>query len=559
MTEADPPHYDLLFYSAPFSRANRHFPIGDLAAYQVHTVELVKHFEDIVTSITVPWFDEWDTVNLIKNTKTGYVYWVTASSISTLAAKSISFEMLFNAPTSVLAAGNTLTGVWDRLPANVCPYLKESIAESAMTQTSKFKLPTIYDDKEGKYVCWYEIVARSGSGSYQELRRYGGFAYIPTSRGAVNNYPMGAGRTAQDEPMSYPSLYEVINRPGEIVDGVSTDAIVTINVSARCPFDYDTEIFPTYQHYYLKNTSGVRLIPQRGKVRTIIGDVTSYYGIYGLDTPGQTINYAPNIQSLTITCTDNERKVGESSIINGSGAIIATIPTEYFEDNELIINIQSKSDFTNIYTDLKFNNTIIRLTEDKLPWIGNAWGEYQQRNMAYDRNSMDLAINAAREQRNIDAITSLSNSAMSGVMGYAMSGAPAGGILAGATAVAGIVGAEMQGRLSERTARAEQELKEKNVKKQLSNYFNLSQGIVSLLDNTIGEGYRIIISMPAGIDGAYYTTYFSEYGYRVQGKINAVLTSGYYKGRLIEIPINGVKGDLLNTEFIEGMKLEVII
>ena len=52
--------------------------------------------------------------------------------------------------------------------------------------------------------------------------------------------------------------------------------------------------------------------------------------------------------------------------------------------------------------------------------------------------------------------------------------------------------------------------------------------------------------------------YFEENGYKVQGKMSVTLASGVYKGRLTSIPINGVKGDLLNSEFIEGMKLEVI-
>ena len=179
MTEADPPHYDLLFYSAPFSRANRHFPIGTITQWKVHHVPLVKHFEDIITTITVPWFEGWDTVNLVKNTRTGYVYWVTASSVSTLAAKSVSFELLFNAPTSVLVAGNTLTGVWDRLPTNECPYLRENAADSAMSLVSQVKLPVLYDDNANKGFCWFEIVVRTGSGGSEMLRRFGGFAYLP--------------------------------------------------------------------------------------------------------------------------------------------------------------------------------------------------------------------------------------------------------------------------------------------------------------------------------------------------------------------------------------------
>ena len=558
MGEADPPHNDVLFYSAPFSRANRHFPVGNIVQWQVHQVARVKHFEDIITTITVPWFEGWDTVNLVKNTITGYVYWVTASSISTLSARSVSFELLFNAPTSVLAAGNTLTGVWDRLPTNECPYLKENAADSAMSLVSQVKLPVLYDDNANKGFCWFEIVVRTGSGGSEMLRRFGGFAYLPNQRGALTVPRMPAGTTSSEERLAYPSLYELMNNVSGLADSFSSDGVVTINVSARCPFAYGYNVVDGNRVYHLVNSTNTRITPSKFSVSFTYGDLTTYFGMYSIDTGMDSPYYVPNEDSLTVTCTPEQRKFGEFSLINGSGAIIANIPNEYFVGNTLTIPLYTRSDFTNIYTDLMINGSRIRIAEDKIPWTGNAWEEYQIRSMAYDRNTMDLAVSSAREQRNIDAVASLSGSAMAGAVGYAMAGSGAGALLTGATAIAGIVGAEMQGRLSERTAKAQQELKEKNVKAQLSNYFNVAQGITSLVDNTSGDGYRVIISMPAEVTSSYYTMYFEENGYKVQGKMSVTLASGVYKGRLTSIPINGVKGDLLNSEFIEGMKLSVI-
>lgn len=559
MVEADPPHNDVLFYSAPFSRANRHFPVGNIGQWQVHQVARVKHFEDIITTITVPWFEGWDTVNLVKNTITGYVYWVTASSISTLSARSVSFELLFNAPTSVLTAGSTLTGVWDRLPTNECPYLKENAADSAMSLVSQVKLPVLYDDNANNGFCWFEIVVRTGSGGSEMLRRFGGFAYLPNQRGALTVTRMSAGTTSSEERLVYPSLYDLMNNVSGIADSFSSDGVVTINVSARCPFAYGYNVVGGNRVYHLVNSTNTRITPSKFSVAFTYGDLTQYFGMYVIDTGMDSPYYVPNEDSLTVTCTPEQRKFGEFSLINGSGAIIANIPNEYFVGNTLTIPLYTRSDFTNIYTDLMINGSRIRIAEDKIPWTGNAWEEYQVRSMAYDRNTMDLAVSSAREQRNIDAVASLSGSAMAGAVGYAMAGSGAGALLTGATAIAGIVGAEMQGRLSERTAKAQQELKEKNVKAQLSNYFNVAQGITSLVDNTSGDGYRVIISMPAEVTSSYYTMYFEENGYKVQGKMSVTLASGVYKGRLTSIPINGVKGDLLNSEFIEGVKIEVII
>ena len=139
-----------------------------------------------------------------------------------------------------------------------------------------------------------------------------------------------------------------------------------------------------------------------------------------------------------------------------------------------------------------------------------------------------------------------------------MSGAVAGGVLASATAVTGIIGAEMQGRLSERTAKTEQELKEKNVKSQLSNFYNVSYGIIQLIDANNGRGVCITKALPYNLTENYITAYHNEMGYRTQGVITVSLQAGRYQGRLTEIPITGVKGDLLNSEFVEGMKIEVI-
>ena len=180
------------------------------------------------------------------------------------------------------------------------------------------------------------------------------------------------------------------------------------------------------------------------------------------------------------------------------------------------------------------------------------------RTMAYDRNSMELAISSAKDQRNIDMVMSVSNAVTSGGLGFALGGGAGAGALGITTLVTDIVGAELQGRLSEKTARAEQELREKNVKSQLSSTYSASYGLLTLLDNALNDGYRIIISMPIEVDPLYYVEYANEYGYQVQGVKTISISQGYHKGRLINIPINGVKGDLLNAEFIEGMKLGVI-
>ena len=560
----DPATYDLIFYSAPFSRANRHFPIGNLDKWTVHTVTTVKTFEDVVTSVTVPWFDGWDVVNLIKNTKTGYVYWVTASSVSTLSSKSVAFELLYNAPTSILKAGDSLTGVWDRLPTNECPYLRENVIDDAMKTVSLTPIPGItHPDNfgssalRGKRLYWYEVVMRQPIDTNTDrMSRYGGFATLESSNGSLTSI---SARYHTTDRLIYPSLNVLVNSFSTIHANASPDKIVAINISPRCPYEYaitDAGSNKSSTGIMTKDLGGndVPAVPTKFNA---YGD--GFFALYDLDNPLNLASFLPPAAEteVTITCTDAERKYGEFSLTL-SGVTLNTIPNEAFTGNSLTVGITARSDFTNLYTDVRIGESIIRIPEGKLPWTGNAWSEYQVRSMTYDRESMNLSISAAKDQRNIDAIASLSNTAMSGAVGYAMGGGVLGGALAVTTAAAGIVGAELQGRLSERTARAEQELKEKNVRSQLSNFYNTSYGVIQLADANDDRGLCVTKAMPYNLSDTYITTYHSELGYRTQGVITHTLQSGRYQGRLTSLPKNGVKGDLLNAEFIEGVKIEIV-
>ena len=548
----DPATRDLIFYSAPFSRANRHFPIGNLDKWTVHTVTTAKTFEDVVTTVTVPWFDGWDVVNLIKNTQTGYVYWVTASSVSTLSSKSVAFELLYNAPTSILKAGDSLTGVWDRLPTNECPYLKETIGDDAVRITSATDIPKI--TPYGDYtVCWYEIVTRgelsmtSPPPTHEKIIRYGGFAIIPYDD--TNRETLGVIYSLAPSAVKYPTLHDIMNEFNKIADNASPDMIVSINVSLRCPYKYMIDGFGNRYSLIKKGTEDVPIHP------TVLAGTNAKYCLHYLEKlPELPEKWS---ETVTIDLTEDEMKTGEVNIISENNNLLANIPIEHFRDGTLTFTVETTTDYTGIYTDIIFDANRIRIPETKLPWTGNSWAEYQVRSMDSDRASMNLAISTAREQRNIDAIGSLSNAAMGGAVGHAMGGPVLGGALSIATAATGIVGAELQGRLSERTARAEQEIKENYQKSQLSNNFNTAYGMMQLIDNN-SQSIRITVSTPVNIDSEYMASWFNEFGYRVQGVRTHTLQTGRYQGRLTSLPKNGVKGDLLNAEFIEGVKIEIV-
>lgn len=533
------------FFSAPYSRPNRHFPIGDLSKYLVHSETLMKTSPDMEQIVNVPEFPDWDIVNLVRITDTSYIYWVKASYKRTDLKGQVTFELLFNPITSLISEGDVLKGAWDRLPTNECPYLKEIINTDAMRVTRRVDLPKL-PLMRNRQLCWYEIVLRNeiGKPNKERLARYGGFAYLPRSGGTYLEGLVGVDINDATMIGSYPSLNTIINKLDSI-QNLSTDGVLGVNVSLLCPF----------KTYHTINTinlmvgfqgNDVLSYPKKFENTTDEG----YWYLYHLEE----MNNLPNSLSLKITCDDNERKYGSFVITDESNIALNEIPNEYFENNELNIKISATSDYTGIYTDIEFNESLIRIPTGKVPWVGDSWTDYQVRSMDSDRANMELSIRAAKDQRNIDAVTTMSTSAMSAVMGFAMGG-PAGAIGLGvATAATGVAGGEMQGRLSERTARSEQEITEKHQKQQLSNHFDTSYGLIYLTDHAT-RNLSVTLSMPMNLTQELIDSHTEEYGYKVEGIRSVPVQNGRYQGRLLEIPVAGPKGDLLNAEFIEGVHL----
>lgn len=540
------------FFSAPYSRPNRHFPIGSLTKYLVHSEMLMKTSPDMEQIVNVPEFPDWDIVNLVRITDTSYVYWVKASYKRTDLKGQVTFELLFNPVTSLITEGDVLNGVWDRLPTNESRYLKEVINTDAMEifRTEPLpKLPFFMSQ-----IFWYEIVLKQeiDKTSGQCLTRYGGFALGPfNSTNNSEEFVVCDVVTSPSRFRGYPSFHRIMNDFASIATNASTDKIVSINVSVRCPYEWIQTSGSGDARIDLVNRNNHKIKPKIYKDTGLPAGAD--WVLYELETT-EDDSPVPWSENMTITLTENELKYGAVNIIDESGIIINEIPNELFINGWMQVHVTTVSDYTGIYTDLEFLYNRIRIPEGKLPWVGDGWSEYQVRSMATDRESLELSINNAREQRNIDAIMSLSNAGMSSAMGFAMGGPIGAAGLGLLTAGTGIVGSHLQGQLSERTAKAEQEIREKHQKHQLSNNYETAYGMIYLLDNNF-KSLMIATSMPANLNPQTIDDHVKEFGYRTEGVKSVTVQEGRYQGRLIDIPISGPKGDLLNAEFIEGVHL----
>lgn len=540
---------DVTFYSAPISHRNRVFPLGAPGVqYKKTTVKDALCVEDLAMRVHVDWFTDWDKCNLVYLHTSQEYYWVNQMGTVTNNNKQVMFDLVLNPVTSYIKKGDTLKGVWDRVPNNVDVALKDPVVGGAMAIVSSTKLP-----KAQAGICWVEMVLKKKIGeSGERITRYGMFCNNPSVDGKLSTTQIHAF-TEFNDYYDYPSMSMLVNNFGDIFDTPeSTDIILSINASARCPYKNASN-----NGRCLTSQNGTPLKPKKFKQWTTIGSNSMFWCAYEIESTG---SISPLEQTVTISLSEEEMKSADVSILNGSGSVVSTIPTEYFgSSRQLTIKSRASSDYLGIYTDLDINGHFVRLNGSRLPWLGDAWLDYQARTMAYDRNSMELAISNAKEQKNIDIVTGVSNAVMTSVVGGAISGGGvpgiAGGLALGLTQVfTSGVAADMQMRLSERTARSEQELTEQNQKAQLSNYYSVGESVKALIDDCI-TGYTVTVAMPTGYSNDFYTTQRDEYGYKAQGVRTITVDEGYHKGRLLEFPINGLKGDLLNNEFIEGLKL----
>lgn len=548
---------DVTFYSAPISHRNRVFPLGAPGAqYKKTTVKDALCVEDLAMRVHVDWFTDWDKCNLVYLHTSQEYYWINQMGTVTNNNKQVVFDLVLNPVTSYIKKGDTLKGVWDRLPTNVDGYIKETIGSDTMviSRTQSFtQLPEYTTNIPAGVkanVVWYEISTRrslktSSSLPKEKFTTYGGFA-ITTSKNPLWDDRIH-GRGASGTHYDYPSLKDIVNHYSGINESATTEDIVSLSVSSRCPYDYYTD---EYGNLKLTGADAYSdYINWTSPAENPINEVRLILYVFPTKS-----TLTPKSSTLTITLTPDEQKYGEINILNNQGSIVTNLPNELFKNGSLEIGVRCFSDLNGLFSQLSFAGTQIRIPEGKLPYVGSAWAEYMARSMDSDRASMNLAISSAKEQRNIDAVMSISNAVTSGGLGWALGGKGGASILGATTAITGLIGSELQGRLEERTARAEQEITENHAKQQLSNNFDVGYGLQYLVDECVGGGLMVSISMPNNLS-SYLPDYHNEYGYKVQGVRTITVDEGYHKGRLLEFPINGLKGDLLNNEFIEGLKL----
>lgn len=533
----------------PCSMSSGEYPLltsksQSLTAYTVKSIE-GRYTEDLQQSLTIPEFSGWSECNMMRIG--GVLYWIIDSRTSTDTARSIRFEISACGPSSILHKGDSIKGIYSRLPTNECPYLQISPISSSLKIGKMTSLdcgiPAIDGLSDDINVFWVQITTTQSTTDKSALTRYGAFVYVHRNGLMTDKAPCG-------ETDKYVSLSTIMNSIEEICPA---STVQDISISSTCPFN----VFTTSISYYLK-AAGIPgyVAPNR---KTAKGDY--YYDIEALTT-GQWIE--PYVESFSYSwLTELERSCGTCTFRDWNGNSVGVWPAQW--GRTVTYTVRCVSDYTGIttYLDVKpstpgtWGNYTYGWQEGHLPWVGSQWEEYKAYSMSYDRQAMEQSIDYAKQRIALGiaeaGANAVSNIAMGAIGGNplsvavgAISGAASFGIQTWASAG--------EQRISESEARATQALSERRVQGAPGVPYNTGYGINYCLNSWYGSP-SFWVEIPDGLTQEVFDSYVDQFGYPAENVRAYQIQKGFIQGRLLDNAITrGRLFDRANDAIQRGIK-----
>ena len=565
---------DVKFYRLPGSLSGNEYPVIEngqtIASYLIHTAQDAKVTHDLSMGITVPIFTGYDNVNMAEID--GSFYWVVDYNTRTLQeVELVTFGLIYNSPTSQLTIGDTMTGVFTRTPSQYQEYLQQAVSNDVMEFSRAVELshitPAYYKNSDGTYryqdrrVYWVEVVLtinptnRGGTSTH----KIGFFAVDPILANSIQDrihYAIRYG--GADHYLGYTTIRNIM-APSVLAGttGWTATEVIQISISERCPYAYTVT-----EH---TDSSGNKYPLYNLDNHTPAEDVNTAYPGYYLD-----MYETPSSESIELELSEMERAIGSVRVVNESGEAIATIPTQYTDEIEC--EVRTFSDYSGIFTEVLFNNRVVTiLNEGHIPYIGNAWDEYQAYNQQYDREQTNIAKfqNSAEMGVQMELMTSTHQIQQIGNAANAVLGAitnPAGaiGTLGGAAINAITSGAElraqyhaldMSAKVKNMTLDFQQRATEKHMQAAPGSAYNMGYGLI-YIHNCENHPANLRLEMPSNVTSDYYDAYISEFGYPAEGKQTIDVEAGFVQGRLVnDGTMTGAKFDDLNSVLMSGIKI----
>lgn len=525
----------------------------DLEPMTLEEYRQVHYVDGLQTHADVPSFVGYDSCNVVKIGD--LYYWVTDWRESTGAQHSIDFSLRIMGPTSMFRENDTIRGVWRRTPTNVCPNLNDEISNTAIGHTNKtvisrLDVPDLDDDTR---TFWLQVTGHDANGT---LNQFGGFVIYDT---ASDGFSWSA-TVPQGETLDYPSYGEWVSDIFAIT-GMTAEQIDDISISRRCP--YSCSLWNGTRSYItIDSLSGVD-VPVSTR-QTSGGHMRNVYSITQLRSLASTIDIKPNMATITMSRTVNERNITDFNLVDWNGNTVCNVNPH--NKDTFTINLRMFSDTSGIYMIVTVpDSRSYIIPEGKLTWYGDTNDTYRAYQMNSDRQAMEFAIqNAAHDKQTaqMSAIGNAASSALSGITMGALTGNPltaASGGLSGA--IGGITDYWSMGRTYEievMQANQTAELAKRRAIEQPGASFSPGYGEIYAFLN-INNPLSVTHNRPLGLlpyDNTYISSWRANFGYPAQGEIGLNAVTGFYQGKLLSSTRmqTGPIWDECNKIFQQGFK-----
>lgn len=542
------------FISTPYNYSTRSFPVGDLSDYVIHTAE-AKVTRDLAFSFTIPTFDDYHKANMIE--VDGEYYWIINYLTRTLDNPTTTFKVAYNPITSLLKEGETLKGLFERVPYTIDENVSFSVKDDILVKARDAQFDGIKNPNDRK-VAYVQVTSRRDeeADDNSKLTKYTALCNVE-ERG---NIFVKAYLTDQDVTAMFPTIDEVINGLDDIC-GLTADSIIDVSISMRSPYTtvgyYDADFTGLPN-----NAMAIKKVGGNDFIRpTHKGSDADDYPVVMYNTNTHPFRWdeaeKATPYTVSLSLTERERHLGFLSVLDENFNRIGVIPKELCDDSGKIqLTTEAVSDYTGLYTYVYYDDTRLIIPEGKLPWVGDSWAEYQTRNMTYDREELALSIQTARDQRIVDTAENAANSIINGSIAAAIN--PLAGLSAVASFAVSAGADAMQEQIDIRSATEELRIAQARIKDSPSPYYNTGYG-TAYIDNSLKSGGACLrLEMPKNTTETEYNDYVQNFGVPISGFREVNIKEGYIKGRLTETPFSGPKGDLLNTEITNGVKIVII-
>jgi len=530
--------------------ANRQFMArpsdANLSRYEMLSYEGIKNTGNMVQNIKVPYHENIPLCNMAG--MNGKFYDIIAYDYTTFNERSVVLSLRFNPVTTILNDGSWMSGLWERTPVVVNRGVRFSIADDAMIQSNFVPLAQLVDNtvlEPNNHTPFYVQVTASydnvDANRRNDLTQYGFFVpYAPDIlSSAVNDkYRHASGGTP------YMSMMDLLTSFDNLTT-IPASAILDISISRRCPYNYGSN----GQTFWLKNNSGSTIVPAN------YSGVYSMYRFIGNEAArNPTWNY-----NGSITLTNLERYCGRVTLVDEKGFDVCEVPTEYFGPiNNINFSAETIADVSGIYTQVQIRdvNKIFTISEGHLPFIGDAWIEYQARSLAYDREAIAINANIMSQENELNKQMMLINTAV----GLATSPSASGLASSIISLPVNMAAADAHMGIQINGMYANQGLKEARVKASPAPATGTAHGLdYCFRSHTLtGAGFRI--ERPKNLNDSDFNNYIAYRGFPCGKYAQLPTQQGFIKGIIYGITntilsVNGPELDMLRREIAEGFRI----